>query len=63
MRNSRVNKRPSAEADIRNYYGVSSASTHQMVRVLVEIGLIKKEMGKARSISVLIEQAQLPTLW
>jgi DNA-binding MarR family transcriptional regulator len=60
---TRVNRRPPAEADIRNYFGVSSASTHQMVRVLVEKGLIKKEKGKARSMSVLIEQGQLPTDW
>ena len=60
---TRVNKRPPAEVDIQNYFGVSSASTHQMVSVLVEKGLINKERGKARSMSVLIEQDQLPTDW
>ena len=60
---TRVNKRPPAEVDIENYFSVSSASTHQMVSVLVQKGLIKKEKGKARSMSVLIKQDQLPADW
>ncbi len=34
-----------------------------MVSVLVQKGLIKKEKGEDRSMSVLIEQDQLPTDW
>ncbi|WP_041395073.1 LexA family protein [Photobacterium profundum] len=60
---TRLNKRSPAEVDIQNYFGVSSASTHQMLRVLVEKQLIKKEKGKARSMTVLVPQDQLPIDW
>jgi len=60
---TRINGRPPAEADIQNYFGVSSASTHQMLRSLVAKQLLRKEPGQARSTVVLIPQAQLPTDW
>ncbi len=60
---TRINGRPPAEADIQNYFGVSSASTHQMLRGLVAKQLIKKVPGQARSAVVLIPQAQLPADW
>lgn len=60
---SRINRRAPAEADIQNYFKVSSASTHQMLRGLAAKQLIKKEPGKARSVTVLIPQDQLPEDW
>ncbi|WP_245542715.1 LexA family protein, partial [Psychromonas ossibalaenae] len=39
---TRINGRPPAEVDIQNYFGVSSASTHQMLRGLAAKQLIKK---------------------
>ena len=60
---SRINKRAPAEIDIQNYFEVSSASTHQMIRGVVAKKLIKKEQGKGRSIVVLIPQDQLPSDW
>lgn len=60
---TRINGRPPAEADVQNYFGVSSASTHQMLRGLVAKQLIKKEPGQARSAVVLIPQVQLPVDW
>ena len=60
---TRINGRPPAEVDIQNYFGVSSASTHQMLRGLAAKQLIKKESGQARSVTVLIPQDQLPDDW
>ncbi|WP_019617040.1 hypothetical protein, partial [Psychromonas ossibalaenae] len=60
---TRINGRPPAEVDIQNYFGVSSASTHQMLRGLAAKQLIKKEPGQARSTVVLIPQDQLPADW
>lgn len=60
---TRINMRPPAEVDIQNYFGVSSASTHQMLRALTAKQFIKKEPGQARSVTVLIPQDQLPADW
>ena len=60
---TKINGRPPAEVDIQNYFGVSPASTHQMLRGLAAKQLIKKEPGQARSVAVLIPQDQLPTDW
>lgn len=60
---TRINGRPPAEVDIQNYFRVSSASTHQMLRGLAVKQLIKKEPGQARSVAVLIPQDQLPADW
>jgi len=60
---SRINRRAPAEVDIQNYFKVSSASTHQMLRALAAKKLIKKEPGKSRSVTVLIPQSQLPEDW
>lgn len=60
---TKVNGRAPAEADIQDYFKVSSASTHQMLRVLVAKQFIKKKSGQARSSVVLIPQDQLPTEW
>ncbi len=60
---SRINRRAPAEADIQNYFKVSSASTHQMLRGLAEKQLIIKKPGQARSVTVLIPQDQLPADW
>lgn len=60
---TRINRRAPAEVDIQNYFKVSSASTHQMLRGLAEKQLIKKKQGQARSVTVLIQQDQLPADW
>ncbi len=60
---TRINGRSPAEIDIQNYFGVSSASTHQMLRTLTAKQFIKKEPGQARSVTVLIPQDQLPADW
>lgn len=60
---TRINGRAPAEVDIQNFFKVSSASTHQMLRVLVAKELIKKEPGQARSSVVMVSQDQLPSDW
>ncbi len=60
---TKINGRPPAEAEIQRYFGISSASTHQMIQGLAAKQLIKKVPGQARSVTVLIQQDQLPTDW
>ncbi len=54
--------RPPAEADLRRHFQVTAPSVHQMVLTLEHAGLIQRQPGTARSIRVLIEPEDLPTL-
>ena len=60
---TKVNKQPPAEADIQEYFGISSASTHQMIKTLVQKNLLEKLPRQSRSMKVLIEADQLPRDW
>jgi len=60
---TKINKRPPAESDIQNYFEISSASTHQILKGLVSKQLLEKVPKQPRSMRVLISQDQLPTEW
>lgn len=59
---SKVHRRAPAEADLQEYFGVSPPSVHQMVLTLEKRGLISRVPGQARSIRILLEPSELPTL-
>jgi DNA-binding MarR family transcriptional regulator len=57
-----VNGRPPAEADMQRFFRVTPPAVHQMVLTLEQAGLISRQPGMARTIAVLVDQADLPTL-
>ena len=57
-----LHRRPPAEADMQQYFGVSPPSVHQMVLTLEREGFISRQPGVARSIEMLIEPERLPVL-
>ena len=59
---AKINRRPPAEADIQRYFEVLAPSVHQMVLALEAGGYIERMPGQARSLCVLVPQAQLPPL-
>src|SRR5271165_4806105 len=54
--------RPPAEADLQRHFRVTPPSVHGMVLSLKRSGLIRREQGRARSISVLVDPMALPPL-
>jgi hypothetical protein len=54
--------RPPAEADLQRYFRVTPPSVHGMVLSLERSGLIRREPGRARSITVLVDPMALPPL-
>ena len=59
---SKVNRRPPAEADIRDFFNVSAPTVHQMIIALESRGFIERTRGAARSVRVLVPLAALPPL-
>ena len=59
---TKVNGRAPAQADLQRYFRVTPPSVHRMVTQLAEQGLIRKQPGVARSLSLAIPLNQLPTL-
>ena len=59
---SKIMRQPPAEADMQRYFQVSPPSVHQMVLTLEAKGLIKRKKGAARSIQLLVESKNLPSL-
>jgi hypothetical protein len=57
-----VNGQPPAEADMQRFFRVTPPSVHQMVLTLERSGLINRQPGVPRSISLLIAPENLPTL-
>jgi DNA-binding MarR family transcriptional regulator len=54
--------RPPAEADLQRHFRVTPPSVHSMVLALERAGLIRREPGRARSITVLVDPTALPQL-
>ncbi|HZC76953.1 MAG TPA: hypothetical protein VE258_04355 [Ktedonobacterales bacterium] len=54
--------RPPAEADLQRFFQVTPPSVHQMVLTLERTGLIRRQPGIARSITVLVDPEALPPL-
>ncbi|MBT9583861.1 hypothetical protein IV102_10985 [bacterium] len=59
---TRVNRQPPSQADIQDFFGVTSAAVAGMIATLSGLGLISREAGKARNIRVLLNEADLPRL-
>ena len=51
-----------AEADMQRHFRVSPPSVHQMVLSLERDGLIRRQQGVARSITILVQPQDLPIL-
>ncbi len=54
--------RPPAEADLQQHFRVTPPAAHGMVLSLERKGLIRREPGRARSISLLVDPIALPPL-
>lgn len=59
---TRLHRRPPAEADMQQYFGVSPPSIHQMVLTLERQGFIRRQPRTARSIELLVDPKCLPEL-
>ena len=59
---TKVNGIAPAQADLQRYFRVSPPSVHRMVTQLADQGLITKQPGVARSLSLAIPRSQLPAL-
>lgn len=57
-----VNRRPPAEADLQNYFGVTPPTVHRMVIELERRALIRRTPRQARSIEVCLPPEQIPQL-
>jgi len=58
----RVREDPPAEADRQRFFGVTAPSVHRMVLELEKRGLIHREPGKARSLTLIVAPEDLPIL-
>jgi DNA-binding MarR family transcriptional regulator len=58
----RLHGRAPAEADIQRFFGVSPPSVHQMLLTLERAGLISRQPGVARSVTLTIDPQRLPEL-
>jgi DNA-binding MarR family transcriptional regulator len=59
---TRLHRRPPAEADMQQYFGVTPPSVHQMVLTLERAGFIARQPGVPRSIKMLVDPQLLPAL-
>ena len=57
-----IHRRPPAEADLKDFFGVSSPSVHRMVVALADCGLLTREPGRSRSIRLQVPPEELPVL-
>jgi len=57
---TKVNGQAPSEAEMQRYFRVTPPSVHQMVLGLESKGLIARTPGKARSITLLVDRAELP---
>jgi DNA-binding MarR family transcriptional regulator len=58
----RLHGRAPAEADIQHFFRVSPPSVHQMILKLEQAGLITRQPGVARSVTLAIDPQALPEL-
>ena len=58
----RLHGRAPAEADIQHFFRVSPPSVHQMILKLEQAGLITRQPGVARSITLAVDHKTLPEL-
>ena len=58
----RLHGRAAAETDIQRFFDVSPSSVHQMLLTLERAGLISRQPGVARSVTLAIDPQRLPEL-
>jgi len=59
---TKLHGRAPAEAELQAYFRVTPPSVHQMILTLERIGLIRRQPGVARSITVVIPADAIPKL-
>ena len=59
---TKVNGSAPAQADLQRYFQVSPPSVHRMLTQLEDKGLTRKQLGVARSLSLVLPVHQLPQL-
>lgn len=59
---TKLHRRPPAESDMRQYFGVTSPTVHQMIVSLENKRFIERVPGQARSIRLLVGREALPDL-
>ncbi len=59
---TKINGQPPAHADLQRYFQVSPPSVHRMLTQLHQKGLLHKQPGTPRSLTLTIPTHQLPTL-
>lgn len=59
---AKLNRHAPAEADFQRYFGVTPPSVHNMILTLERQGFIKRTVGRARSIEVLVPLSEVPPL-
>ncbi|MFN7151211.1 MAG: LexA family protein [Microthrixaceae bacterium] len=59
---TKLNRQPPAEADIQRYFRVTPPSVHSMIVTLEKNGLLRRQPGRARTLEVLVQPAELPEL-
>lgn len=57
-----LNRRPPAEADMEQYFGVTPPSVHRMVVELERRGLIRRVPRQPRSITLCVTAEEIPPL-
>lgn len=57
-----VNGHAPAQADMQRFFKVTPPSVHQMILTLEKAGLISRQPGRTRSVSVLVDYNLLPRL-
>ena len=58
----KLNKQATAHLDFQKYFNTNPASVNDMLKTLESKSFIKREQGKARSITLLLTKDDLPEL-
>ncbi|MEM9886518.1 MAG: MarR family transcriptional regulator [Bacteroidota bacterium] len=58
----KLNKQAPAHRDFQLYFEANPSSVNDMLKLLERKGYIQREAGKARSIKLLLDRADLPDL-
>jgi DNA-binding MarR family transcriptional regulator len=59
---TKIHRAPPAEADFAKFFKVSPPAVHDMILALERRGLIERTPGKARSVRLRVQRADLPEL-
>lgn len=59
---TKINGHPPAQADFQIYFGVSSATVHQMILQLEKKKLILRQPNTPRSITITLPRESIPEL-